>query len=179
MLYLIDKINYSMGGYMITKVCFVCKEEKEITEFNTHYNKKLKKIVFNSRCNVCKRAGDIKTLNKNKKLTWSGKSICNHEKDGCTVKFDKFQLHEKIKHIEHCNYCNIKLTWGYGKGHSQSSPTLDRVNNEKIMTLDNVQVLCRQCNTSKGNRTHAEYIVHCTNMTKLGSVQTLGGTIYV
>jgi len=41
------------------------------------------------------------------------------------------------------------------------SATLDRINNENHMSIDNVQILCHSCNTAKGTKPMEEYIDHC------------------
>ena len=58
--------------------------------------------------------------------------------------------------------CDEPLDWEYGTGRNDNSPTLDRVNNENILTLDNTWIICSRCNATKHNRTMKEFINYCT-----------------
>ena len=53
-----------------------------------------------------------------------------------------------------------------------STPTLDRINNNGVLTLKNTQIICMQCNTTKGSRTMKEFISYCAMVAnKLGVKQ--------
>lgn len=53
------------------------------------------------------------------------------------------------------------MSW-YSTGKTQDdSPTLDRLNNEDFINLDNIQILCCQCNNFKRDRTIPELIEWC------------------
>ena len=42
-----------------------------------------------------------------------------------------------------------------------TSPTLDRLDNENVIRSDNVLVLCYQCNATKRDRTLSEFFDYC------------------
>ena len=67
------------------------------------------------------------------------------------------------KATTHCPYCGVELDWqrGLGKGGRDSSPSLDRINNEKELRLDNIEIICHRCNSTKYNRTKKEFIDYC------------------
>jgi 5-methylcytosine-specific restriction endonuclease McrA len=48
------------------------------------------------------------------------------------------------------------------RGHIHSdSPTIDRVNNGNELNINNVQIICRDCNLSKGTKSHDEFVLYC------------------
>lgn len=99
------------------------------------------------------------------KWKWAKASIWSHKKDKHDVRFNANDLHEKAKDVTRCPICNTELDWTVGgnkKGKSSNnSPSLDRTDNAGVLTLDNVQIICRQCNTTKGARTMEEFIKYC------------------
>ena len=46
------------------------------------------------------------------------------------------------------------------------SPTLDRLDNEKVIRTDNVLILCYQCNATKRDRTLKEFLEYCRAVDK-------------
>ena len=45
-------------------------------------------------------------------------------------------------------------------------PTLDRVDNEDELREDNVQILCRRCNTIKMDRPMKDFVSYCKMIVK-------------
>jgi 5-methylcytosine-specific restriction endonuclease McrA len=92
---------------------------------------------------------------------WAATSYFNH--------FKKYAIEFSAKWLESfalasptCAYCGITLN--YAPPHNSDydhRATLDRINNESILTKSNVRIVCYRCNTAKGNRTLAEYLIHC------------------
>lgn len=77
----------------------------------------------------------------------------------------EFQLTEEQFHSltqQPCHYCGIqpsnvnKVSRG-----SYTYSSLDRVNNNRGYSIDNVVPCCRKCNTAKRNRTIEEFRVQC------------------
>jgi hypothetical protein len=67
-----------------------------------------------------------------------------------------------------CFICGCQIDWQLGtKGHMNNrSPTLDRLDNEKVIRADNVLILCYQCNATKRDRTLKEFLDYCRAVTK-------------
>ena len=42
-----------------------------------------------------------------------------------------------------------------------NSPTLDRINNENVITNENIWIICSRCNATKLDRTLSEFIDYC------------------
>ncbi len=64
---------------------------------------------------------------------------------------------------EMCYICDMQLNWELGnKGKIKSnSPTLDRLDNEKVIRKDNVVILCYRCNATKCDRSMGEFLLYC------------------
>jgi hypothetical protein len=43
-------------------------------------------------------------------------------------------------------------------------PILDRINNETVLRLDNVEIICWKCNSTKLNRTKEEFYEYCRDV---------------
>lgn len=54
---------------------------------------------------------------------------------------------------EFCPILGIKLEFSYGKGAKQNNPSIDRVDNLKGYTKDNIKIISRRANTYKSNLT--------------------------
>ena len=70
------------------------------------------------------------------------------------------QYVEFTKQVE-CHYCGAEVTWEKFLKKDQSPPyNLDRKDNEKGYTIDNVVVCCKVCNYTKANRfTYEEFLL--------------------
>jgi 5-methylcytosine-specific restriction endonuclease McrA len=152
--------------------CKQCKKEKSSDEF------------YKSDINVCKSCRkDISrhnyTIRKNEDLSftqtsterhkkwrnkyplysWIHTSRDKHKRNGYIITFTSKEFVEKFKHITNCPYCGINLDFTPNSLKQLCNrPTLDRINNENIMTLENVQILCHTCNTAKGSMPHKIFI---------------------
>lgn len=73
------------------------------------------------------------------------------------------------KETKKCYLCNIKLDWNekVNKGPLPISPSLDRIDNGKILNRKNIQIICQKCNITKGSRTMKEFINYCKKISKL------------
>lgn len=170
---------------MKTKRCNKCGEVKPITEF---YKNRTRKDGLYSNCKECaskyqkeyrkkypemrrryerenrKRISEKareKRL-KNPHKYWVSSTLRKHRYKGFKVNISRDELIEIAKNTTNCYFCDCKLEWGYGKGASKNSPTLDRINNEGVLTLKNTQILFRRCNGIKQEKSMQEFIEYCT-----------------
>jgi hypothetical protein len=87
---------------------------------------------------------------KNPYRFWAHSTRKNHMIRGVTVNLSVNQIEDIGRKSEYCSLCGEKLDWTPGKGRMRpNSPTLDRVNNEPFMDLNNIMVVCWRCNTMK------------------------------
>ena len=94
---------------------------------------------------------------------WAKTTIYNHIKRDMIVDFEASWLEQKAAVTPCCEVCGDELRWEpSGKGMLlHNTPTLDRVSNERILTKDNVMILCNSCNAGKGAQNLDEYIAKC------------------
>jgi len=64
--------------------------------------------------------------------------------------------------ITECQYCGAPLIWAEKLQDDKSGAyNLDRVNNEKGYQLENLAVVCGECNWAKNVRSKEDFIEHC------------------
>jgi len=68
------------------------------------------------------------------------------------------QLETLFKESKVCPICGVTYITEYGVGHSNISQSLDRINNESELRLDNVWIICQRCNAMKGDFTMKEFV---------------------
>ena len=98
---------------------------------------------------------------------WAVATIYNHVRKDMIVEFDVSWLEAKALSTPCCELCGGELRWepsDMGRGLHPDTPTLDRLCNEKILTIDNIMILCNSCNAGKGAQSLDEYIDKCTRI---------------
>jgi len=165
----------------VTKICPRCKCEKSIEQFCKNPNKKL---GIGSWCKECSRKYNKEYRRKHKskinKLQrkyrkrsqlknpyrmWARASLGCHRSTGYKTEITIDELEILARKSFHCPYCGKKLNYfPEDKKLNPNSPTLDRINNELILTINNVKILCYQCNISKSNRTEKEFFEFCRRL---------------
>jgi signal recognition particle subunit SEC65 len=159
--------------------CYACGKLKSIWEFyvnsvvngKTYYRRSCKECVIEKTKiyyveNTEKKIeyqvkNNLKRTLINPQKSWAKRTIYNHRRRGFQVDLTIESLENIAKHIINCPICGVKLTWNNGSGQHQSSPTLDRVNNELYLNQNNIQILCRYCNVTKSSRTMKEFVEYC------------------
>ena len=158
------------------KQCSKCGEFKKVEEF---YRNKDHSDGLDSWCKecMCEKAERWRANNRewereisrrwqanNPERRWAIATLNFHRYRGFEVNITIDALTDLAKNTETCLLCGCELNWSVGakNGHAQSnSPTLDRINNEDVLTSDNVQIICHRCNTTKQNRSMKEFVEYC------------------
>lgn len=154
-----------------------CSQIKEDNEFHDNQlNKKYpvckeccRKYARDSYARNKEHAGVVAAIyrRKNPERTWAHATISNHNRRGIKSSFSAKELMEYAKTITHCPYCGIELEFSIGNDKPlRKTPTLDRINNEDFMTMDNIQIICHTCNTGKGQMTHEEFLKYIDDVHK-------------
>jgi len=148
---------------MKTKICTKCRKEKSIDNF---YKRSDVKDGLRSWCKNCQsKEGTIYIKIQRKKYpikAWCKGTIYGHKKRGYKILFGYKELLPIAKNSMCCSICNDKLSWILKNGTTQSNtPTLDSVDNKKILSLKNIQILCHKCNRTKSNRNMKELYKWC------------------
>ena len=144
--------------------CRMCGETKEYSDFHKLTRSK---SGYDSLCKECDRARHVEYFNKNKdkvresKIRWlrnnRPNAIYNGIRDRSRKKrFDVCTMEEFIiwynSQEKVCVYCDIKesqikLAWGEYRPNLE----IDRTDNNKGYTLDNIALACHTCNVVKLN----------------------------
>jgi hypothetical protein len=129
-------------------ICKICESRRGFTEYQKVFNNKTKRI-----------------------RSWAVRTLINHRNKGYKMLITIDELCNYASLINNCEYTGIELNW-FSKGKCNfNSPSLDRVDNEKEIRLDNIRIVSHRANTMKGNLTFKEYIQYCKHMIdKFGSV---------
>ena len=99
---------------------------------------------------------------------WSHSVIQAHKARGFIVDFNGQWLEDLAKSTPTCFLCECKFDWFLEKKGRQypDSPSLDRIENEKTLTKENVQIICILCNMTKGARNMKDFIAYCKMISK-------------
>lgn len=120
--------------------------KKRFKEYNTIHATEIKQQKWNARVS-------------DPQLSWAKKTINTHIRKGHVV---VFSVDELVKIVPVCcSICDRILVWNHKGVPQGTSPSLDRINNEKILTLQNIQIVCLRCNATKQNRTQSEFEEYC------------------
>jgi hypothetical protein len=110
-----------------------------------------------------KNSGRRREYNEtNRRRVWATRTLSMHRRKGLIVEISIDELHNLANKTNHCSICERELVWKAGHKKSiRASPTLDRIDNELLMRIGNVWIVCHRCNTIKGELTMKEYVEHC------------------
>jgi hypothetical protein len=150
---------------MQTKTCSKCGIDQPITNFHkdNHHTDKL-----TSHCKSCCSVSRKQYRKENPIFCWCIDTIHSHKKE-FKVLFKPIELLLLAEKTKTCIYCGCELQYGYNKKGSpyKTSPSLDRINNEQFLSLDNVEIICHDCNAIKRCRTKNEFIDYCKKVGEL------------
>ena len=163
---------------MNIKTCQSCNKDLPETDF--YFRKGREKLT--ACCKECNRAKsrdwhknnqekskqrDRNTKNRNPRRHWSKSTINHHKSRGYTILFSIDELLFIAKEVDNCQYCGKKLDWTYGNkgvGPRQDSPSLDNKDLKKEIKIEDCDIICNECNVTKGRRTKQEFINYCKNI---------------
>ena len=94
---------------------------------------------------------------------WVRSTLSDHRKRGFQIVITNDELYHfyQMAIINPCPYCGRMMRHGDGSS-IDLSPTLDVIDpNRKRISVFDIQIICRQCNVTKSNRTHREFINYC------------------
>ena len=156
---------------METKICTICKQEKNITEF---HKTKRTKDGYEYRCKECRKILFNKYYNKNKKEIFLRRAIKNPLKVliysrlkyarklnlPCDSINDLYNYLKPIYDQGECECCHCKLESGITKGIGMKDNThsIDKIIPEKGYIVGNVAILCWKCNRLKSNFNFNDYL---------------------
>lgn len=162
-----------------TKKCTRCKDDKPLEDFPINNRRKDKrashckacKNKYHSEYYAVNFAEESKKRSKWKKdnpekvkagaskykqnfphMRWASSTLCSHKGRGYSVCISSNELSILAKKTLRCQLCGENLDWAADRGKPLkfNSPTLDRVTNEKHVTMGNIMIVCYRCNMAKG-----------------------------
>lgn len=170
-----------MVEHELKKKCSCCKKNQPISSFNSDITRPDKHAY---RCKTCsnkdneryrkEHVEEIKIYKKeyiklNPKKKWVTTTISHHRHKGYIVNITQEELENRIEGHQRCEICGCELRFEYGNKHGHvhcDSPSLDRKNNEQELNMNNIMILCNQCNRTKGERRLDEFIEYCKMVTQ-------------
>ncbi len=162
--------------------CKGCKSNKQkIYRLSCHEN--IKNCQSSKKCCQCRKIKSLNNFYKDNGSPDEHQGICKqctrdnykrdhikmigraclhqHRKKGFIVNLTIDEYLLLAKNAKVCPICGCELDWECKRKTTKISPSLDRINNEKILNKDNVMFICHQCNTTKGSRSLKEFIEYC------------------
>lgn len=159
------------------KICCRCKEEKDLHLFgkntnhddNLHYycrecqNKIAAEYRKNNRNKVHESVKKYRNDIDNRFKIFAATTLNDHKRNGYKMNMTKLELEILAQKTNKCIYCDEILNYNRGDKHKSmsNSPSLDNINNIKILSINDVRIICHRCNTIKSNMSHIEFIEYC------------------
>jgi len=101
-------------------------------------------------------------------------TLSTHKQRGMKVSITLTQVENLFAETTHCPICGRKLDCHSRPGFaSASSPSLDRIDNDNEIRIDNVWVICKHCNTTKQDRTLEEFYEYCKMVVSKWPMKTI------
>lgn len=156
-------------------MCKKCGKAKPLSDF---YKNKSTVDGFNRYCKTC-----VNEYNKNaysnfpqkfkKRNTiyrashpirvWAAQCLNNHKQFGIDINISVSELEKFASNNKICNICGKQLIWHGSKLKRwfADTPSLDRIDNESFISINNIQMLCLECNRTKGSKSMKDFIKYC------------------
>lgn len=91
---------------------------------------------------------------------WAQNTHRSHKWSGYIMNISILDLKQMALATIKCPICDKILNWHNDKM-KDDSPSLDRINNDSEININNVQIICIQCNTTKNARTMLDFVSYC------------------
>lgn len=162
----LDRINNERelnedNVWIICRKCNSTKLDRTMKEF-VEYCGMVSKYKINDDTNEYICNVDDKKYSK----IWASKTIKQHKYYGNIISITNKYLMSILDSLNRCPICGCVFVKEYGQGIIHESPSLDRIDNENELREDNVQIICRRCNTIKSDRTMNDFVKYCNNVYK-------------
>ncbi len=157
-----------------SKKCTKCGLVKSLNEFYIR-----KKSVSDGRAYLCKECAlkyykkiyqenpekyweaQKRWVRKNPVKKWSMVVLARKRDLGFDIRITFDELYQIVRNIKVCYYCGRNLVYRNKNRTCDNSASLDRINNGKIISKNTIRVVCIQCNRTKQNRTHNQFVGYC------------------
>ena len=136
------------------------KNKEKLNEYGKEYRQENKEKLSKQQ---------KKRHKKNPIKYWCIHTISSHKKRGFKVLFTWQELLSIAEKTKSCPLCGDLLNWGVENKNGRrqlDSPSLDRLNNDKTLTLKNTKIICWKCNNAKNEMSIKEFINYCKKIYK-------------
>jgi len=162
------------------KLCPRCKRVLPLEEFTFDKRTKTGRTSFCKKCNS-KMHKEWYAKPQNKKwnydrsqkwkqehpiVEWASDIIQSHKASGYKIKFSARALSDFATNNQSCWLCGGAVIFGAGRGNPLSA-TIDRIFNEEILTLANINLAHFACNAGKSNSSLQEFVQRCKDTVTL------------
>jgi hypothetical protein len=102
-----------------------------------------------------------KTRLANPYRAWACRSWQSHKSRGFDLVLTKDELTILAKNTMYCKYCGVELNYN-SKGTQPNSASMDRIDSMyDNIDIKSITIICHKCNTTKGPRSHLEFVAYC------------------
>lgn len=154
------------------RVCKRCFRRKPISDFGhsasgvRYYCKKCDSAYsrqYNETHRDWRAQCEKKYTKDDPRRRWATACPAGHRRRGFTTETSARDLYSLANKTDSCFIRGRKLDWQLlSKGRiKKDSPSLDRLDNGKVMRVDNAAILCYSCNASKRDRTLQKFVAYC------------------
>lgn len=147
------------------KKCTACSQMRSRRSFT---KSKSSRDGLSYWCRDCDLRKQQLRRRRNRRLYWCVGTIRNHQIAGFEIKFSRDWLLSLTEATKSCPLCGTKIVWNNQGGSRYDSPSLDRIDNQAVMTRSSVQIICHRCNAAKGKDTLRGYLRWLCSAAKVG-----------
>jgi hypothetical protein len=91
---------------------------------------------------------------------WASDTIASHKNSGYEIMFKAKELSLMAEQNLNCWLCGQPLIYKGERGNPYNA-TIDRLNNEKTLTLNSIRIVHYACNAGKSNDSLENYLKRC------------------
>lgn len=144
----------------IAITCFKCntiKSNRTLDEYIKYLQSFLNNIDVEKKYN--NNTHTDKNIIKNQ-IVWSNRTIYYHSLNGIVCNFLPKDLQLMAIKSFNCDYCRKELDWSGGK-RRHNTPSLENIDLKTELFLEDISIVCWECNSTKSNRTLRDFIEYC------------------
>jgi hypothetical protein len=158
------KISKHPGWYMpYCRECYVTINKLGRNSLRENTRKKKRYAENPEPLRLLTRLNNLKLKTENP-AKYRAKKFFDVKRENVDIQVDRKYIEELFKTVKYCQCCGKLLQLGYlskdktwYKG-NPDSPSIDRVDNTKGYTQDNIGVICWQCNYRKSDLTEDDLV---------------------
>ena len=130
--------------------------------------KELKESRKPNKIVLCKKCRRRKYYEEKNHRQWALVTLNYHKSRGFIISIDVNELERIAKESIFCPVCSKKMNWKRGKKGMpmDNSPSLARLTDDRILTLENTRIECMECNSIQNSKTWKEFLEYCKIIVK-------------